>query len=86
MFEKVSIPDPAKLLLSIEDLVSILGCSRSTVYGLFRSGKLHAVQLGNRPMVRADELRRFLDALPTATINCGPVRRANAAEEVFAQN
>jgi excisionase family DNA binding protein len=39
------------------------GMSRSTFYGLVRSGRISTVKVGSRTLVAADELERFVTSL-----------------------
>jgi len=42
------------------------GISQSFIYGLIRGGRLHAVKIGTRTLVRQSEIDRFLASLPAA--------------------
>lgn len=49
-------------LLSIEATCATLGgISRVTLWRMIRRGEIATVQVGRRPMVEPDELRRFID-------------------------
>lgn len=51
-----------KLLLSVDEVVRATGLGRTTIYALFKAGKLDPVKIGTRTFVRADALRAFIDA------------------------
>lgn len=53
------------LLLTIEEATDLLRVSRSKVYEYLRSGALRSVVIGRRRLVRSEDLRRFVEALPT---------------------
>jgi excisionase family DNA binding protein len=55
-----------RLALSIKEAAHVAGFGRSTLYQALASGQLKAVKLGRRTLIPADELRRFLNALPPA--------------------
>lgn len=55
-----------KMALSIIEAAHIAGIGRSTLYEAMAAGELKAVKLGRRTLIPADELRRFIDALPAA--------------------
>jgi hypothetical protein len=55
---------------------------RTKAYAEIAVGRLHAVKLGTRTLVLADELRRYLANLPAATNNtmrAAPRKRRAAA-------
>ncbi len=60
-FESVEANDKAaaKLLLSVNETASFLGCSRATIYGLINSGELPVIAIGKSRGYRID--RRDLD-------------------------
>ncbi len=47
-------------LLKAEDVASILGCSKSFVYQLIRTGQMPAVRLGTAVRVRPEDLDVFV--------------------------
>lgn len=55
-----------KLAYSIVEAARVAGIGRSTLYEALAAGELKAVKLGRRTLIPADELRRFLAALPPA--------------------
>jgi excisionase family DNA binding protein len=60
---KPSLFDP---LLSVNDVMEVLGASRTSVYAWLRGGKLRGVKLGDMTKVRRSELQRFMSELPAA--------------------
>ena len=48
-------------MLSIRDVVSELGVSRSTVYRLFDGGRLAYIKIESRTLVRRVDLERIID-------------------------
>jgi excisionase family DNA binding protein len=57
---------PERLAYGVLEAARVVGCGRSMIYVLLASGQLKAVRLRGRTLIPADELRRFLDALPPA--------------------
>lgn len=55
-----------KLALTVREACQLSGLSRSTIYELFADKRLTPKKCGRRTLVLADELRRFLENLPTA--------------------
>jgi excisionase family DNA binding protein len=49
-----------KLTYSVAETCEALSISRPTFYRLINAGELHALKIGSRTVVRADELERFL--------------------------
>jgi len=49
-------------LLSIEDTAGTLGVSKSAVYNFINGGKLEAIKLGSRTMVRMADLLKFVES------------------------
>jgi len=52
------------LVHSIENVSLLLGIKRSAIRAHIDAGRLHASKLGKLTVVRDEELRRFVDALP----------------------
>ena len=48
-------------LLSVSKVSEILGISRTSVYSLLNSKKLKAVKLMRRTMIKASDLKEFLE-------------------------
>ena len=82
----MSNPDLAPRAIPICDVGPLLGCSRSTVFGLVRSGQLKARKLRGLTVVLPDDLDAYVQALPDAKENRLPrgrtsrVRVTSAAE------
>lgn len=54
-----------KIALTIPEAVQVSGISRSTLYEIFKTGKLNPRKQGTRTLVLADELKSFVENLPT---------------------
>lgn len=52
-----------KLLYDIAEACALTGLSRSRLYVEMASGRLAAVKVGTRRMIRASDLQAFVDAL-----------------------
>jgi excisionase family DNA binding protein len=78
VLNKPSLFDP---LLSVTDVMEVLGASRSAVYAWLRGGELKAVKLGDMTKVRRSELQRFMSELPAAAYveSCYSRRAAQSA-------
>ena len=50
-----------RLAYPISDASSQLGISRSALYALEKEGQITFTKIGRRSVVRAEELKRFLD-------------------------
>jgi excisionase family DNA binding protein len=59
------------LAYTILDAAKASGLGRSTVYELIGAGKLDARKAGNRTLIPAESLRRYIASLPPATIRTG---------------
>jgi excisionase family DNA binding protein len=57
---------------TIDATAAHLGVSRAQIYNFLRDGRLKAAKIGHRTVVRAEEVQRFIGALP-------PYRPATAA-------
>ena len=55
---------PQPLLVSVPAAAAMIGCSRSTFYKLLADGRVRAVKLGNRTLIRVQSLQEFAAALP----------------------
>jgi excisionase family DNA binding protein len=55
-----------RMSLSIAETCAAGGFGRSTAYEAIADGRLTARKLGRRTLILADDLRDFLQALPTA--------------------
>lgn len=56
----------ATLLVGIEEAARLLAISRTKTYELIAAGKLDAVKLGRRRMVRRDSLNDYVGSLTDA--------------------
>ena len=45
----------------------MIGIGRSSIYQLFRSGKLCAYKAGKRTLVKVEDIQRFVDNMPAAS-------------------
>lgn len=52
------------LTLSVAEVCKTTGIGRTSIFNAIRDGKLRAVKLGNRTLIRAEDLKAFLDNLP----------------------
>lgn len=59
-------PSNARLLLTVNDVATELGCCRDTVYSLLNTGALTSVRIGTRlRRIRRSDLDAFIGSLPT---------------------
>ncbi|MBL6458822.1 helix-turn-helix domain-containing protein [Belnapia sp. T6] len=58
--------EPKRLAYSVDDAAKRIGCGRTTVFGLIRTGRLAAVKLGGRTLVTESALSTLLASLPPA--------------------
>ncbi|MHB1939270.1 MAG: helix-turn-helix domain-containing protein [Candidatus Dormibacteria bacterium] len=49
-----------RLLLSVNEVASLLGCGRTYVYGMIQRGELPVVKLGRLTRIPASELEEFV--------------------------
>lgn len=59
-------PHPEAVLMSVTDAAKALGVGRSTAYILMGEGKLVAVKIGSRRLVKVDSIHAYVDALSEA--------------------
>lgn len=50
------------LAVSINDTAKALGLGRTSIYAMIGDGRLKAFKLGRRTLVKADSIRRLIDA------------------------
>ena len=50
------------LAVSINDTAKSLGLGRTSIYAMIADGRLEAFKLGRRTLVKADSIRRLIDA------------------------
>lgn len=55
-------------LLLVDEVLAILPIDKSTLYRLFKAGKMTPLKLGGRTVVRRADLDAFLAHLPVADI------------------
>lgn len=55
-----------KISLTIQDVSKTTGIGRTRVFELIRDGKLLARKIGTRTIILAEDLKTFLDKLPSA--------------------
>ena len=56
---------------TILEAARVSGLGRTTIYELLGAGKLHAKKAGNRTLIPAESLLRYLENLPAAAIRTG---------------
>jgi excisionase family DNA binding protein len=56
-----------KLLYRIPEVAEALNVSRSKVYELLKAGQIRSVRIDRTRLVRADDLRAYVDSLATAS-------------------
>jgi excisionase family DNA binding protein len=54
------------IAMTIADVTRRTGIGRTSVFEAIRVGKLRAVKVGARTLIRAEDLTSFLDSLPDA--------------------
>lgn len=57
--------------LFLNEVGRVLRKSPQNLYPIFKSGALTPLKLGGRTVVRASDLRRYLDSLPVASFGGG---------------
>ncbi len=57
-------------LLTVRQVMAILGISRSTLYALFNEGRIPSVFIRKSRRVRVSDVERFLETLPTDGGEC----------------
>lgn len=53
----------SKMLLTINEAVTISGIGRTSLYQLFKSGDLQPVKVGKRTLIRREDLESFVKEL-----------------------
>jgi excisionase family DNA binding protein len=54
-----------RILFRVTEVAGFLGLSRAKTYELMKSGALPSVKLDECRRIKADDLRRFVDDLPS---------------------
>ena len=49
------------LAVSINDTVRMLGVGRTSIYEMIKDGRLEALKLGRRTLIKTDSIRRLVD-------------------------
>lgn len=57
-------PTPGfKLSYNLPEAAQAIGVGRSTIYEYVKAGRVQTFRLGDRQMIRADDLRAFIDRM-----------------------
>lgn len=64
------------IALQIPDAVKVSGLGRSSIYKAIQEGKLPTRKAGKRTLILADDLRKFIDALPPSLSTLKAARAA----------
>ncbi len=55
-----------KIAVSIPEAIEMSGIKRSSLYELFKAGKIQPRKNGKRTLILVDDLERYLKSLPVA--------------------
>ena len=64
--ERLSVAQPGRLLLTVEEAARLLGIGRTTMFRLIKSGEVESVQIGRLRRIRPDALTAYTQRLTTA--------------------
>jgi DNA binding domain, excisionase family len=64
--ERLSVAQPGRLLLTVEEAAARLGIGRTTMFRLIKSGEVESVQIGRLRRIRPDALTAYTQRLTTA--------------------
>lgn len=56
-----------KLSVTIPEAVAMTGIGRSSIYRLFAEGKITPRKAGKRTLILLEDLKRYVENLPTAS-------------------
>jgi excisionase family DNA binding protein len=56
----------SRIAYSIDEFAKLAGIGRTTVYAEIKAGRLITAKVGKRTLLTADEVRRWLERLPTS--------------------
>jgi excisionase family DNA binding protein len=72
-----------KFAFNLADVARLTSLGRTAVYAAIRDKRLVARKVGRRTLVLADDLKAFLNSLPTATETRHGNSRVNFAQSEF---
>lgn len=78
--------DQQKLAYTLKEFMALAGVGRSFVYEEIAEGRLNAVKAGRKTLIREEDARAWLGALPTMTSNSSAafLRRRSASASTAA--
>jgi len=56
-----------KLAVGIPEAAEMVGIGRSSLYSLFREGKIQPRKSGKRTLILVEDLKRYVENLPAAS-------------------
>lgn len=60
VLEERGVAGVRRLAVSVPDAATMLGLGRSTVFGLIAAGRLQALKVGARTVIRVSDIERFI--------------------------
>ena len=57
-----------RISVTLSEATAMTGIGRTSLYGLFREGKIHPRKQGKRVLLLVEELNAYVHGLPTAQI------------------